>query len=341
MSSRAKLRLAIAVLLLLHLGVIFAGFLAPYDFAEQHRDLVFAPPSRIHFVDTAGKFQRPFVYDWQPRPGSYTEYAEDTAHPLPIRFFVKTSASPKPGFGLSGRRLFGVDDPGHIFLLGTDAFGRDQLSRLLHGGRVSLFAGLLAAMLSLAAGMLLGGIAGFYGRFTDDLVMRLAELFLALPWLYLLLATRAFLPLQLGPQQAFLLLVTVFGLVGWARPARLIRGIVLSAKERGYVTAARGFGASDFYLLRRHILPQTYGVVLTQAAILVPQYILAEVTLSFLGLGVNEPAPSWGNMLGELQQYHVLASYWWMLVPALVLVPTFIAYNVTANCVQERVQSTH
>ena len=131
--------------------------------------------------------------------------------------------------------------------------------------------------------------AGYFGGWRDELLMRIAELFLALPWLYLLFAFRAFLPLAVSPFDSFLLVVLVIGMVGWARPARLVRGVVLSAKERDFVRAARGFGASDFYLLRRHILPETAGVLLTQAAILVPQFVLAEMTLSFLGLGVPEP----------------------------------------------------
>ncbi|MGB6360128.1 MAG: ABC transporter permease, partial [Candidatus Acidiferrales bacterium] len=170
-------------------------------------------------------------------------------------------------------------------------------------------------------------------------LMRGGELFLALPWLYLLFAVRAALPLQVAQWQVFLLLVVVIGLIGWARPARLIRGIVLSAKERNFVTAARAFGASDAYLLRRHVLPQAYGVMLTQMTLLVPQYILAEVTLTFLGLGVGEPMPSWGSLLASLQQYYVLASYWWMFLPALLLIPVFLAYYAAADALQERVKS--
>jgi peptide/nickel transport system permease protein len=186
--------------------------------------------------------------------------------------------------------------------------------------------------------MVVGAASGYFGGLVDDVLMWLVELFLAVPWLYLLFAVRAFLPLHIGPTVAFFLVVAVLGIVGWARPARLIRGVVLSARERKYVLAARGFGASNFYLLWRHILPQTMGVFLTQAALLIPQYILAEVTLSFLGLGVGEPVPSWGNMLGSLQQYHILASYWWMLVPGLVLVPVFWACHVLADFLHERVE---
>jgi peptide/nickel transport system permease protein len=138
------------------------------------------------------------------------------------------------------------------------------------------------------------------------------------------------------PAQTFLLLVSVIGVVDWARPARLARGIALSVRERDFVRAARSFGAGSLYLIRRHIAPETASVVLTQAALLVPQYVLAEVTLSFFGLGVAEPAASWGNMLGALQQYHVLVSYWWMWIPGVVLVPVFMAYHALADGLRAR-----
>jgi len=151
----------------------------------------------------------------------------------------------------------------------------------------------------------------------------------------LLFGLRAFLPLSVSPLESFLLIVVVSGTLGWARPARLVRSVVLSAKERDFVRAARGFGASDQYLLRRHIFPETSSLLMTQATILVPQYVLAEMTLSFLGLGVPEPVASWGNLLGNLQQYSVLMSYWWMYLPALVIVPFFLCYLGLASALQE------
>jgi peptide/nickel transport system permease protein len=183
--------------------------------------------------------------------------------------------------------------------------------------------------------VLIGATAGYYGGWRDGLLMRAAELFVALPWLYLLFALRAFLPLSVSPIEAFLLIVLVIALVGWARPARLVRGVVLTLKERDFVRAARGFGATDGYLLRRHVLPETSSVVLTQAAILVPQFVLAEMTLSFLGLGVPEPVPTWGSLLASLQQYSVLVSYWWMYVPALAIVPFFLGYLGLASALQQ------
>jgi peptide/nickel transport system permease protein len=264
---------------------------------------------------------RPFVYGVTADLGT-GDYREDRGRVYPVEFF-------------SGGRLFGAAPPGVLFLWGSDGFGRDVFSRVLYGGRISLLTGMAAAFLSLSLGLLWGTLAGFHGGWVDGLLMRGAELFLALPWLYLLLGVRAFLPLHISPTQAFVLLVAIIGTIGWVRPARLVRGVVLSARERGFVLAARGFGASPWYLIRRHILPLTWSVVLTQATILIPQYIVAEVTLSFLGLGVGEPVPSWGNMLAEARQYHSLIAHGWMLAPGLATVPLLLGYLTLADILLE------
>ena len=246
-------KLAIAILICLHLAVLGARLLAPHDPTEQNRASALAPPSRS-------------------------------------------------------------------FLLGTDEFGRDQLSRMLWGGQISLATGWIATLLALGIGLIVGVVAGFWGGWMDGLLMRGAELFLALPWLYFLLAVRAFLPLSLRPWTIALTMAAIIGAIGWTRPARLVRGVILSAKEREFVYAARGFGASPWRLITRHCLPETYGILLTQAALLLPQFILAEVTLSFLGLGVAEPAVSWGNLLAPLRQIAIIGTSWWMVLPVLLLV---------------------
>lgn len=323
------------VLGVLHAIILDAGFFAPYDPAEQNRERPNVPPMRIHFVDAARSFHlRPFVYDVRVRDGSFDQYEIDRSRPIPLQFFVPGAPYRLLGFILCTTHLFSAGNTG-VNLFGTDGYGRDLFSRILYGGQISLLAGLLAAAVALVLGAAIGAIAGYFGGWLDTVFMRLAELCLALPWLYLLFALRAFLPLSIGPISAFFLIVLVIGTLGWARPARLVRGAVLSAKEREFVRAARGFGASDLYLLRRHVLPQAQSVLLTQAAILVPQYVLAEVTLSFLGLGIPEPAPSWGNLLSSLQQYSVLASYWWMYLPAAAMVPYFIGYLCLASSLQE------
>lgn len=333
---------ATVALAALHALILLAAFVAPCDFSAQNRDLTFAPPTRIHFVDAHGDFHsRPFVYGLKAPGMGQDSYELDRTQKYPIEFFVEGAPYKIASLVPASRHLFGVRAPGQIFLMGTDAYGRDQFSRFLYGGQISLLAGLLAAAISVALGIAIGSIAGFYGGWIDELLMRGGELFVALPWLYLLFAVRAVLPLHIAGWQVFLLLVSVMGLIGWARPARLIRGVVLSAKERNFVLAARGFGASDFSILTRHVLPQTSGVVLTQLTLLIPQYVLAEVTLSFLGLGVSEPTPSWGSLLASLQQYSVLASYWWMFLPAILLVPVFLLYYLAADALQERLGSVN
>ena len=335
-----KLRFSAVALALFLVPVVGAGFFAPYDPTSQNRDSPLAPPTSIHFYDSRGRFHfRPFVCSLADtaRLGSQ-QYREDCSKTSPLRFFVRSERVYDGRVLNAYRHLFGSDAPGHVFLLGTDGYGRDQFSRLLYGGRTSLGAGLLATGLSLGLGLIFGCLAGYCGSWVDDVIMRGAELFLALPWIYLLFALRAFLPLSLDARQAFLLLIGVIGLTGWARPSRLIRGVTLSAKQRNYVLAARGFGVSGLSIVCRHILPEVSSVVLTQAALLVPQYILAEVTFSFLGLGVGEPEPSWGNMLASLQSYEVLSAHWWMFVSGLALLPFFLLFYMVADSLQRRFQ---
>jgi peptide/nickel transport system permease protein len=335
MTRRRKLAKWLAVLVALHGVIACAGFFAPYDPVAQDRQHPYASPSKLHFLDKQGRVHmRPFFYPLRMREGLFDQYEEDTARTIPLKFFVDGSRYKLLDLVPCRLHLFGVDDA-RVYLLGSDGFGRDQLARILYGGQVSLLAGWLGAGITLFLGFGIGAMAGYYGGWRDEILMRFAELFLALPWLYLLFGLRAFLPLSVSPLQSFLLIVVVSGTLGWARPARLVRSIVLSAKERDFVRAARGFGASDQYLLRRHIFPETSSLLMTQVTILVPQYVLAEMTLSFLGLGVPEPVASWGNLLGNLQQYSVLTSYWWMYLPALVIVPFFLCYLGLASALQE------
>ncbi len=320
------------LLIVLHLAAVGAEFIAPYDYAEQNRDFAYAPPTRLRLVDDQGRFHPvPFVYALE-RSADGRGYVERRDRRYPLRFLGRGDDYRLLGLVPASRHLVGVDEPGRLFLLGTDGLGRDLFSRLVHGGRVSLFAGLLGASIALLLGVLIGGVSGFYGGRLDRSLMRLTEVFMALPWLYLLIAARALQPLDTPPARAFLTVVVILGCFGWPRSARLIRGVALSAREREYVHAARGFGASDLYLLGRHILPRTAAVAWTQGALLVPQFILAEVGLSLLGIGISEPLPSWGNMLGELQRFHVLTSgWWWLAAPGVALVVVILAYDLVAR----------
>jgi peptide/nickel transport system permease protein len=220
--------------------------------------------------------------------------------------------------------------------LGTDEYGRDVFSRFLAGGSWSILNGIGATAIGLVLGWTAGGLAGFVGGWLDQSVMRLGELTLSLPWLYLLIALRAVLPLDIKPRAAATLMLLVFALVSWAAPARLVRGMVLSLSERGYVEAARGFGVPAWKIFLRHILPATLGIMAAQGLILFLRFVLVDVTLSFLGVGVNEPEPSWGALIAGLKQAYLLEEQWWRVLPVCLMLPLFVSCSVAARSLAQR-----
>lgn len=324
-------RLALVLFVALHGAAFFAGALAPHDPTEQNRRLPFAPPTRVHFFDAQGTFHlRPFVHRLEPDPRRPEAWREDRSRRYPLQFFVPSEPR---SFGpiVLRHRLVGVAPPATFHPLGTDRFGRDIASRLLHGARRSLFAGLGAALLAVALGTAVGVVAGFYGGWVDRSIMRGTELALALPWLYLLLGVRAVLPLDIDPGRVLVLLVLLVGLLAWARPARLVRGETLALRERESLVAARGFGASDLHLLRHHVLPAVATTAFTQIALLAPQCVLAEVTLSFFGLGATEPRPSLGTLLSAEEALLLVGTHAGLLGPVLALVLVVLSYHLLAN----------
>ena len=231
----------------------------------------------------------------------------------------------------SQQREASLAAPSAAHWLGTDDFGRDLFSRFLYGGRWSVLVGVGAAALSLAIAWIVGGVAGYYGGWLDSGLMWLADLFLLVPWLYLLIGARAALPLETSQRIAMASLMLLIALVSWARPARLVRGLVLSCRERGYVAAARGFGVPGPVIFVRHILPNTYGLFTTQVLLLVPRYVLAEVTLSFLGAGAVEPNASWGSLILPVKDAYLLSAEWWRAIPALLVALVFALFAIAAR----------
>ncbi len=229
--------------------------------------------------------------------------------------------------------------PSHAHWLGTDDYGRDLWSRYLHGTRWSVSIGIGATAIVLLLGWTIGSLAGYQGGWVDWLLMQIADLFLVIPWLYLLIAVRAALPLKLPPRAAFIALMTVIALTGWARPARLVRGLVLSLRRKEYVDAALGFGVRAITVHFRHIAPGTYGVAATQALLLLPRFVLAEVTLSYMGLGLGEPEPSWGTLILPLKQVYLLRDEWWRALPLLLMIPFFAGLCVLARTLERRFSS--
>jgi peptide/nickel transport system permease protein len=326
-ARRAIVLVAVAV----HAIVLAAPWLAPYDPAAQRRLLAFAPPSRPHAIDPQGRWHlRPFVCAIEPSADAPFRYTEDCSRMYFLRSFVSRTET----VGFTTRKtlhVFGVDEPGELFLFGTDEFGRDVFSRVLIGARISLLMAISAASLSLALGVLFGSLAGYLGGAVDAMVSGATELVLALPWLYLLLAVRAAMPLSLTPTEAFVIIMILLGAIGWARPARLVRAVVASARTNDYVVAARTAGASTPHVLRRHLLPQLPVVLVPLALQLVPQFILGETTLSLFGLGVPEPAPSWGTLLASAQRPQVLVDTWWLLAPVAGLIGICVMYYTLAR----------
>lgn len=330
---RAHLPGVIVALAALHGLALVAEAVAPYAPDEQCRDLGYAPPTRLHIVDAEGRWHaRPFVYAFVPDVAAGVRgYREDRRRTFPLRAFPSGARYTVLGLVEGRWHLFGVDRPARVFLLGADRYGRDVLSRLLVGARLSLFAGLVAAVLALGIGVAIGGAAGYCGGRVDVVLTWLAGVCLSLPWIYLLLAVRSVLPLDLPTGRAFLVTSLLIGVVGWARSAFLVRAVVAGERDRDYVVAARSLGASDLRLLGRHILPQAAGVIATQAAILAPRFVLAEVTLSFLGLGVGEPTPSWGTMTAALIPPGLVLSHWWLAAPLPAVAGVFALYDRAAR----------
>ena len=327
-----RLRWGVALLAFLITGAVLADFFAPYGFADQDRERFYAPPTRLHWVDAQGGWHwRPRVYEIHMADRGQMIYSEDQSQSYPVGFFVKGETYHLFGLLPCRVRLFGVEAPGKIFIFGSDGLGRDVFSRLLAGARLSLAVAGAALLVSLPFALFIGSLAGYYGGKVDFISMRLVELFMALPSLYLVIALRSALPLSLEPEWVALAMVAVIALFGWAGLARMVRGMVVSLRQREFVVAAVALGASDWRIIGRHILPQLIGLALIQAAVAAPGYILAEVTLSYLGLGVQDPMASWGTMLESAQSVQTLISFWWNLAPVGAILLASLAFHLVAE----------
>jgi peptide/nickel transport system permease protein len=301
-------------LVLFHLASFAAPFLAPFPPERQFRDALDRPP-QLMFFGSAGWIS-----------------IEDEEGAVPIDWLA-------PGFPYSlagvstSIHLYGpADSERPVFLLGTDSLGRDLWSRLWYALRFSTLAGLTGAVFTLFFGTVAGSVSGFVGGWVDVLFMRLCDFLLSLPGLFLVLGLRAAFPVRLEAAQVFWMVVLIFVLIGWGSVTRVVRGLVLSLKERPHVMAARLIGASDLRLLLRHILPFAWGNLVVQFTVFIPLFILGEVTISFLGVGVQEPDVSLGTMLGASSSLAVIALHpWQLLVPAGALFLLVLAYNLVSD----------
>jgi len=301
------------------LCAVFAGFLAPYDHSAQSRFEPSAPATTIHFSGLTA-----FIHPRRVEDPLRRTYTEDTSVAFPMGFLVRGYSYKLLGIAGTDLHLFGVRSTSgiapRINLLGTDDLGRDRFSRLLYALRFSFVVASIGVLVACLVGILIGGVSGYAGRFTDTLLMGVTDAMFALPTLILILGVRAAFPLELPMTRAALLLLLIFALTGWAEMARLTRGLVLSLRQREFVLAAVALGVSQKRVLFRHILPNILPSLRTRALLLLPTFLLAEVALSYLGVGLQEPEPSLGNMLTAASDLDLLRSQpFSILAPALAV----------------------
>ena len=305
-------RAGLVLLGVLTVSAIAAPVLAPNSPDQRFGDLLYAPPTGVHVFDRG--VAAPFIYPQRLVSRIERRFDEDRAHPVPLSWFT------------DGRLVTGVEAP--FLLLGADSYGRDVFSRVLFGGRISLALALSAALCAVLVGALLGGIAGYAGGWLDALISRSSEFLLVLPTMYVVLVMRAVLPGVLPPATVFVLLMLIFTALGWPIVARGTRAIVLAEREREYVEAARALGAGPARLLLRHLLPAASSYLVAQLTLLVPAFILAEATLSFVGFGFPPETATWGTMLEDAGNVLLVADVPWLLAPAGAIFLTVLAINL-------------
>jgi len=347
-----KHRLALVGTVLLAIFAIialFAEFLAPYTAGARTPNYLFGRPQVLHFVDVEGQFHlRPFTYSLTAAmdPKTYLlEVKEDTSQPWPVYFFIKGAPYKLWGVIESDVHLFGVYDPNfsamgaeklgkkeaHLHLLGTDQLGRDILSRLFYATRTSLTIGVTGLLISFFLGLTIGGISGFFGGSVDDFIQRFIEFIRSIPTLPLWMALAAAMPREWSPQRVYFTITILLALLGWTHLARRVRGKLLSLREEDFVVAARLAGSTNTRIIARHLLPSFLSYIIVDLSISFPYMILAETSLSFIGLGLRAPVISWGVLLQDAQNIQAIALYPWLFTPVAFVIISVMAFSFVGD----------
>ncbi len=331
-------RIALIVLGVIYLALFLADFIAPYTKDFSDRTMAYVPPSKVFTIDENGKLSKPYTYNYTRKFNPQTleiEYNLDRSQKHYVKIFSQGQPYKFLGLIPMKRHLVTTDSNGRLFLLGTDINGRDVFSRLLFGGRISMTIGFLALFVLFPIGLLYGGISGYFGGKVDMIMMRFAEAIMSIPSFYLLIILASILPSGMTSTQRFLLIVIILALIGWAGFARVVRGMVLSIKNQEYIQAAQSIGASKLRIITKHILPQTTSFVIVAMTLSIPSYILSESGLSFLGLGIQQPDASWGNMLKEAQEFTNILYRPWLLTPGFLIFVSVLAFNLIGDTIRD------
>jgi len=317
------------VLALNYTTVLFSEVIAPYNLHTRHTDHIYSPPQSVHLFHD-GEFVGPFVYgrgyelDMEILKRQYPEIHEQV---MPLRFFCQGDAYRFWGLFEARFHLVCPPEGGTFFLLGTDRLGRDMFSRITYGARISLTIGLVGIAISFFFGIVIGGLAGYYGGWVDATVQRLIEVIRSFPELPLWMALSAVLPVNWSPILIFFGITVILALLDWTGLARAVRSKLLSLREEDYCAAAELMGARPSRIIGRHLLPGFMSHLIASATLSVPAMILGETALSFLGLGLRPPVTSWGVLLNEAQNINVVALYPWLLFPVVPVVLVILAFN--------------
>ena len=320
-----------AVLIMLYLGAVFCEFVSPYGMLTRHEGYEYAPPSRIRVRDVDGRIRLPFVYDVVKDRDPVTLrhiYREDTSQPHPLRMFVRGEQYQFWGVFDARLHLFGTGpDSAPVFLFGTDALGRDVFSRTIYGSRISLSIGLVGVFLTFFLGLFIGGISGFFGGIIDEAIQRVIDVIVSVPQIPFWMVLSAALPRDWSVTMTYFAITVLLSVLGWAGLARVVRGKLLSLREEDFAMAAKVSGATNMYIIRRHLLPSFMSHIIVSITLAIPAMILGETALSFLGLGMQPPAVSWGVLLRDAQRVVQVAHRPWLLIPCVFVIVTVLMYN--------------